>query len=101
MSRICPISGSKTNCTDNCESCASEEKRYVVKAYFLTNFAGLMESLETDDFNEVEEFIWEHCQKGLNCELIDKERDEVKWAYAESFTEDTTEVSELITKERR
>lgn len=31
--------------------------KYTVKAYLCTNFAGLMDSLETDKFYEVQDFI--------------------------------------------
>lgn len=70
--------------------------RYQVNAYLCTNFAGLMESLETDDFYEVQDFIWKNCQNGLNCELIDTETGNRNWAYADDFTEETEEVDELI-----
>jgi hypothetical protein len=55
-----------------------------------------MASLETDNFYEVQDFIWEHCQNGMNCELIDVQTGERNWAYADDFTEDTEEVDELI-----
>ena len=100
MSKYCPISNCETNCTDNCADCLAEEKRYVVRAYLCTNFVGLMDSLETDIFDEVQEFIWANCQKGYDCELIDRERGITSWAYAADFTENTTEVAELMTKER-
>lgn len=70
--------------------------RYSVNAYLCTNFAGLMESLETDDFNEVQDFIWENCQKGYNCEFTDHETGEVNVAYAEDFNEDVTDVEMKI-----
>lgn len=70
--------------------------RYKVNAYLCTNFAGLMESLETDDFYEVQDFVWIHCQNGLNCELIDTETGTRGLAYAEDFTEDTEDVDELL-----
>lgn len=70
--------------------------RYQVKAYLCTNFSYLMESLETDDFYEVQDFIWENCQKGLNCELWDTETGDKNWAYADDFTEDTEDVDELL-----
>lgn len=69
--------------------------RYIVKAYLCTNFAGLMDSLETDDFYEVQDFIWANCQKGYNCELTDTATGSRNYAYAESFTEATTEADEL------
>lgn len=74
--------------------------RYIVKAYLCTNWAGLMDSLATDNFYEVQDFIWKNCQKGYNCQLVDNERNEVNWAYAEDFTEDTIEPSELIRNTR-
>lgn len=70
--------------------------RYTVNAYLCTNFAGLMDSLETDDFYEVQDFIWKNCQEGLNCELIDNETGDRGWAYADDFTEDTEDPSELL-----
>ena len=75
--------------------------RYKVNAYLCTNFAGLMESLETDDFYEVQDFIWANCQKGYNCELWDTETGERNWAYADDFTEETEEVEELICDAKR
>lgn len=100
MSKICPISGIKTNCTDNCASCMSEEKRYVVKACLCTNFVGVVATLETDNFDEIQEFIWEQCQKGFNCELIDKEQNTRNWIYAESFTEETELYEDLLMEQR-
>lgn len=73
--------------------------RYKVNAYLCTNFAGLMDSLETDDFYEVQDFIWENCQKGLNCELWDRETGNRNWAYADDFTDDTIDPSGLISDE--
>jgi hypothetical protein len=70
--------------------------RYTVNAYLCTNFAGLMDSLETDDFYEVQDFIWKNCQEGLNCELIDNETGDRGFAYADDFTEDTEDPSELL-----
>ena len=70
--------------------------RYTVNAYLCTNFAGLMDSLETDDFYEVQDFIWKHCQNGLNCELIDTERGTRNLAYADDFNEYTEDANELI-----
>ena len=75
--------------------------RYRVCAYLCTNFAGLMESLATDDFYEVQDFIWANCQKGFNCELIDTETGNRNWAYADDFTEETEEVEELICDAKR
>lgn len=70
--------------------------KYTVNAYLCTNFAGLIDSLETDFWFEVEEFIWDNCQKGFNCELIDNETGDRNWAYADDFNEAVEEVNELI-----
>lgn len=70
--------------------------RYRVHAYLCTNFAGLMDMIETDDFYEVQDFIWANCQRGYNCELYDTKTGERNWAYANDFTEDTEEPDELI-----
>jgi hypothetical protein len=70
--------------------------RYIVRAYLCTNFSGLVDDLETDDFYEVQEFIWDNCQKGYNCELTDTETGDRSAAYVESFTEATEDVDELV-----
>ena len=74
--------------------------KYTVKAYLCTNFAGLMDSLETDNFNEVQDFIWENCHKGYNCTLTDNETGETNCAYAESFTEDTIDYADLLMEQQ-
>lgn len=73
--------------------------RYTVSAYLCTNFAGLMDSLETDNFYEVQDFIWDNVQKGLNCELIDNETGSRNWAYADDFDEETLDPEDLLREE--
>ena len=75
------------------------EMKYTVNAYLCTNFAGLMDSLETDFWFEVEEFIWDNCQKGLNCELIDNETGDRNWAYADDFDEESLNPEDLLREE--
>lgn len=71
--------------------------RYYVRAYIEKSMRGLIDSLETNDWSEVEEFIWENCQHGLNCEFVDLEYDNnCGVAYADLFTPYTVEVEELI-----
>ena len=96
MSKYCPISKKYTNCTDKCASCMTEEKRYVVKAYLCTNFSGLMTTLETDSWSEVEDFIWENVQRGYNCELNDKETGNKNYAYADDFDEEALNPEDLL-----
>lgn len=74
--------------------------RYSVNAYLCTNFAGLMDSLETDDFYEVQDFIFDNCQKGYNCQLTDNETGETNWAYAENFTEETIDYNDLLMEQQ-
>lgn len=99
MSRQCPISGCETNCTDtNCASCMAEEKRYVIRAYLEKSMSGCVKSLETDSWDEVEAFIWESVQKGLNCKFIDRQSrtGDGGEAYADLFNENIIYVDELI-----
>lgn len=74
--------------------------RYKVCAYLCTNFSGLMDSLETDNFYEVQNFIWENCQKGYNCEITDTETGETNMIYAESFTEKTVDYDDLLMEQQ-
>ena len=101
MSKYCPIAKKHTNCTDNCVSCMAEEKRYTVGAYIHTNFSGLVATLETDNFSEVEDFIWENVQRGFNCQLTDKETGETNWAYADDFDEEALNPEDLIRDTRK
>lgn len=75
--------------------------KYTVRAYLCTNFAGLMDSLETDSWSEVEDFIWGNCQSGHNCELIDNETGSMNWAYADDFDEETLDPEELIRETKK
>ena len=74
--------------------------RYKVCAYLCTNFTGLMDKLETDNFYEVQDFIFENCQKGYNCELRNNETGETNIAYAESFTEETVDYDDLLMEQQ-
>ena len=74
--------------------------KYKVDAYLCTNFTGLMDRLETDNFYEVQDFIFENCQKGYNCELRDNESGETHIAYAESFTEETIDYADLLMEQQ-
>ena len=70
--------------------------KYTVSAYLCTNFTGLMCNLETDDFSEVEDFIWENVQRGYNCEITDNETGDLNWAYTEDFDEEALNPEDLI-----
>ena len=74
--------------------------KYTVSAYLCTNFSGLMAMLETDSFYEVQDFIFENCQKGYNCELKDNETGESNLAYAEDFTEETIDYNDLLMEQQ-
>lgn len=70
--------------------------KYTVKAYLCTNFVGLMDDLTTDNFYEVQDFVWANCQKGFDCELVDNETGDKCFYSAEAFTDYTDEVDELL-----
>ncbi len=70
--------------------------RYTVNAYLCANFAGLMDNLETDSFDEAQDFVWENVQKGYNCELTDNEVNGRCQFYADNFTEATVEPNDLL-----
>ena len=74
--------------------------KYTVRAYLCTNFAGLMDSLETASWSEVEDFIWGNCQRGHNCLLTDNETGSRNWAYADDFTEETVDYTELLMEQQ-
>lgn len=75
---------------------AMMESKYYVGAYYDEGFRGLAEAIATDNWNEVEEFIWHYVQKGLNCLIINHETGEKKYAFADDFNENTVEPKELI-----
>ena len=75
--------------------------KYTAKAYLCTNFAGLIDSLETDYYSEVEDFIWENIQRGYNCTITDNETGEINWAYAEDFDEEALNPEDLIREHKK
>lgn len=75
--------------------------KYTVNAYLCTNFTGLMDSLETDFWFEVEDFIWDNIQKGYNCELIDNETGSRNWAYADDFDEEALNPEDLLRETKK
>lgn len=74
--------------------------KYTVNAYFCTNFAGLMDSLETDDFYEAQDFVDANCRKGFNCELVDNELDATGWFHADDFEDDDDFYEDLLMEQR-
>lgn len=53
------------------------DARYEVNAYYGSprkgNYAGLEDDFYTDDFEEVKDWVWEKCQKGLYINVVDRE----------------------------
>lgn len=49
------------------------ETKYEVSSYYGKDFKGLEDSLNTDNYDEVETFIWEKLQNGNTVEFIDTE----------------------------
>lgn len=53
------------------------DARYEVNAYYESprngNYASLEDDFYTDDFEEVKDWVWEKCQKGLYINVVDRE----------------------------
>lgn len=62
--------------------------RYRVEACICTNFVFVADTLETDDFYEVQEFIEQKCNDGYDCRLVDNEQGTSGWSYASEFYAD-------------
>ena len=73
--------------------------RYTINAYLCTNNPIKIDSLKTDFWFEVEDFIWDNIEKGFNCMLIDNETGDINWAYSENFNGDVDELVEVIREE--
>lgn len=72
------------------------QTKYTVKVYLARKEVVLMDMLDTNSWSEVEEFVWQKCQEGMNCTIIYNEFGTKLYAYAEDFNEDTIEAAELI-----
>ena len=73
--------------------------KYTVNAYLCTNNPIKIDSLKTDFWFEVEDFIWDNVERGFNCMLIDNETGDTNWAYSENFNGDVDELVEIIREE--
>lgn len=49
------------------------DARYEVNSYYANNYSGLEDDLYTNDFEEVKDWVWEKCQKGLYINVVDRE----------------------------
>lgn len=75
--------------------------KYSVSAYLSSNFTGLMNTLGTDDHNEVKDFIWQNVQMGYNCEITNNKTGKKQWAYADDFDEQAENPEDLIRKTKK
>lgn len=66
------------------------ETRYEVSSYYGIDFRGLESDLETDDYSEAENFIWEKVTTGHSVELIDTETGDRKRYQSKSNEQDET-----------
>ena len=66
--------------------------KYTVKVYLARNFVALMDMFDTDFWSKVEEFVWQKCQEGMNCIIVNNESGMTMYARAEDFTTETVEV---------
>lgn len=60
------------------------QTKYTVKVY-LSKFEILMDMLDTNSYTEVEEFVWQKCQEGMHCVIIDNELGLQVYARAEDL----------------
>ena len=72
-----------------------DTKKYKVTSYYGLNYSGIEDTLETDDLQEVEDWIWEKCQKGSMIELINTEIGDIKRYSGEKFDENTMDITDL------
>jgi hypothetical protein len=60
-------------------------EKWTVDACFLTNFVFVIESVTTDVWYEVQDFIERHLEEGNPCRLTDNETGDVNWAYPDAI----------------
>lgn len=64
--------------------------RWKVEACILTNYVNVVECIETDIWNEVQDFIEKHLSEGDACRLTDNQTGYSDWAYPEEEVEEDT-----------
>ena len=70
--------------------------KYYVGAWYDEAFRSLHDAEGIDDWDKVEEFIWEYVQKGFNCLIIEHETGKKWYVFAEDFNENTVEPQDII-----
>ena len=53
------------------ESQEIKPKKYKATAYVERCLRGAMDGIDTDDLSHIEDFVWDNCQHGFTCEIID------------------------------
>ena len=71
-------------------------KKYKLIAYADRCMKSVVDGRETDDWRQVEEFVWTNTRLGYTCELINTETGNHKYSYPDSFYEDTVSADELL-----
>jgi hypothetical protein len=64
--------------------------RWKVESCILTNYVSVVETLETDYWFEVQDFIEEQLNEGRACRLTDMSTGDSNWAYPEETNEEDT-----------
>lgn len=67
-----------------------KESRYKVSSYYDLKYQGLEDSLETDDYDEAKNFVWDKVQKGGAVELVDTETGDRKRFVSKTSEQDET-----------
>ena len=77
------------------ESQEIKPKKYKATAYLERCLRGAMDGIDTNSWSQIDEFVWENCQAGFTCEIINNETGERKYAYPENFNEDAIGIDDL------
>ena len=71
-------------------------KKYKALSYMERCLKGVVSGIDTDEWSLIDEFVWDNCQHGFTCEIINNETGERKYAYPDDFNENTISVEDLI-----
>lgn len=73
----------------------TKTRRYKATAYLERCLRGAMDGIDTNDWSQIDDFVWKNCQQGLTCEIINNETGERRYAYPDNFSENTIGVEDL------
>lgn len=62
-----------------------KQTKYTIKVYLARKEKVLMDMLDTDFWGQAEEFVWQKCQEGFNCTIVNNELGTIMYAYKEEM----------------